>query len=308
MKNILCVLALAPAVVLAAAGHTGYAAYLSQVPAPPRNAQEAYAAVIINAQAAATGGRLIEPSTTFKNLQQKLADEGRLATAASNSSTPTGVTDEASAQALQRQLENMTPAEQMAWAQQMAGQMNSAMQPGALGAEDRAIITLLEQRQQGSMLRIEQQQRLLHDWTEASLRWDATHVRIEQDFYSALKQTPMQCSKTDNMDFAALKLLERFNAQHLAKVQEELKEGRALFERQRINAVDAAGFSDQLATRMGQAPSPLAQQGYAGARHDALRDIGGLLDMSWKLHEHAATWWHKSRDTSTARRCGGMGG
>jgi hypothetical protein len=290
--------ALLPALALAAAGHTGFASYLRQVPAVPRGAAEAHAAVLIDA------GQIRQPAA-FTTLFRKLEDEGVLAAMSGNPANPAGVTDAASAEAFQKQFDSMTPAQQMAMAQQMSAQMTGALQPSALGPEDRKVTTLLDQRQASAMARMEAGTRLQSEWIAALQRWEEAHRKITEEEYAALERTPMQCNKANDIDAAAVRVHAEFSARHLALVQGELKEGVGFFERRRVLATDDAGFADQLAPLMKKAGSPIARQGYASAQQDALRQITDLAGISWKLHEHAAYWWLNKLDDAMVHRCVG---
>lgn len=294
--NLLAVLL--PALVYAAAGHTAYSSYLRQVPAPPRTAQEAHAAVIVDA------GQISQPPV-FTELLRRLQDEGVRAAATGASLFPAGVTDAASAEAFQQQFDSMTPAQQMAMAQQMAAQMDSAMQPAALGHDDRKIASLLDRRQAGAAARQEAGMRLHNEWIAAQQRWNATHRKIAEEEYATLERTPAQCDKTADLDHAAQRVHQQYAARHLAAVQSELQEGLAFFERRRVLATDDAGFADQLAPLMRAASSAIARQGYSGAQNEAVLQLAEMANTSWKLHEHAATWWLNKLDDSVAHRCGG---
>lgn len=303
IRLLLCA-ALAPALALAAAGHTAFSSYIGQVPPLPRDAKQAYGAMTLNPPGSSS---LFSQPAAYTSLQAKLDAEARLAASSSGPGAAMGITDEASARALQQQMAGMSQAQQMALAQQMAAQVNASMQPGPLGPDDRKVVELLDQRQNSSMSRIEATQRLQQELAAAMQRWQAAHALLAGEEAAKLERTPPVCSKGTDMDSAALAVHEEYAQKHLERVRDELKEGVGLFERQRVIALDDAAFADRLAPLMKKAKGPLAGQGYTAARQDAVRQISGLSGLSWTFNEHAATWWHNKLDTSSARRCMGSG-
>lgn len=302
MKKISLLAVAALPVIALAAGSTSYSSYINQVPAPPLTAQEAYAGVQLNPPESQNP---FEQPPAFAVLNRKLEAESRMAATSGGSGAATGVTDAASAQALQQKMAGMSQADQIALAQQMAAQMNASMQPRPLGPGDRAVTNLLEQRQQSSMLRAESAQRIQADSAAHTLRSDSAHAAIVNEESAALEKTPPQCVTGSDLDAAALKVHQQYAEKHLALVKSELRDGMGLYERQRVLAVDDAGFADQLMPLMKQASSALAAQGYAAARQDALRQVSALAALSWNLRANGATWWLNKLDDRSARRCAG---
>ncbi len=295
-------LSLLPVLALAATGHTALSSYIGQVPSPPRDAREAYGLAVLKAE---PSGSRFAPPPVYADLDRRLADESRRAGVDTATTLPDAVTDAASAQALQQQLQGMTPAQQMAWAQQYAAQVSGALQPAASSPADRAVLALLEQRQRSVMVRGERERRLQQDAAITWQRWEATHRRIGEAERNTLESTAPQCSPGTDIDRAALAVHERFAQQHLDALREELIEGQGLFEQQRVLASDDAGFADSLAGRMQGVAAMPARQDYAAAQQDAIRQLSALSSLSWQLHEHAAEWWWNKLDQTPVRRCGG---
>jgi len=299
---------LLPGLALAAAGHTAYSSYLQQVLLPPLQPKEAYdraqkternVAILIQIDGLA-------PPAALAQLQQKLADEGALA---AGSTLPAGaVTDAASAERLQAQIQAMTPAQQMAYAAQMQQQMMSSMSGGgAIGAADQATLDLLSKRQADTQQRMATDNKLAMAWAQTTQRWEAAHLALtaKQEAEAAAGQPSGCVGRTSNYRLQQRKWAD----QHLALATKHLAEGRQAYEQRRVFATTQVGFADQLATRVKPNSHMLVTQGYGEVRQSALLQVGALAGISEQVHMEGANWYAARHSLDPDDACGvGSGG
>lgn len=300
------------AAAVAAPGHTAYSAYLQQVPVPPLQPREAYdrsrktehnLAILIQVDE-------LRAPLALEQLQQKLADEGALAAGSTLPSVPggTAVTDAASAQRLQAQIQAMTPAQQMAYATQMQQQVMASMGGGGtIGAADQATLDLLGKHQAGTQQRLDTDMKLATAWAQTTQRWESAHLALtaRQEAEAAAGQPSGCVGRT-----SSYRLLQRKWAdQHLALATTHLTEARKAYEQRRVFATAQVGFADQLATRVKPGSHMLVTQGYGEARQSALLQIGALAGISEKSHMEGASWYAERRKLDPDDACGiGSGG
>ncbi|HSW11594.1 MAG TPA: hypothetical protein VLI06_02070 [Solimonas sp.] len=297
------------AAAVAAPGHTAYSAYMQQLPAPPMQPKEAYERsrkTEIN-QGIAIGVDDIRPPAIFEQLQQKLGDEGVLAaTSAQPAGVAGAVTDAASAQRLQAQIQAMTPAQQMAYANQMSQQMLGSMS-GSISAADQATLELLSKRQADTSQRIDADIKMQTAWAQLTQHWQEEHLQLNtrQDAERS-KSQPSGCSGRASNNRVRER---RFADEHVALTAKHLDQGRVSHEQRRVFAVPQVGFADQLATRVKPGSHALVTQGYAEVRSAALQQIGLLAGIDEKLYAEGAKWYAVRRRLEPDDACGvGTGG
>lgn len=296
------------------AGTTGLSSYLQQIPAPPRTTQEAYTVCNVNdAVVAGTGAEVnIESPPVIEKVRKKLADEGMLAATqgvAGAPQAPSGIsipTDAASAAAFQQAMQSMTPQQQQAMAQQMAAQMSTQTNPGAMSPADSQMASLLGQRQQGSMSRMQQSLKAQQDWALLLQRWDAEHAALSSEEDRKRNSWSGNCP---NGTLNPIQKIRRDYAQkHIALMTAQFKQGQAAYDQHRVIALDAAGFADQLAPLALKAKGPLSRQGYSSARSDAISQLTGLAAVSDEIYRRAAYWHMNQRMVSKDDICDGSAG
>lgn len=295
------------------AGTTGLSSYLGKIPTPPRSTQEAYQACKVDdARVVSTGAWVeIESPPVVFTLQKALEDEGLLAASQGAGGAPAmpgmgAPMDAASAAAMQQAMQNMSPQDQLAMAQQMAAQMGAATNPGTLSPADSKMAALLGQRQQGAMSRMQQDLKAQQEWPLALNRWDEAHRALSDE--ESIKVNSWTGSCRNGSLNPLQKIKREYADQHLALVASQLKEGLAAYERRRVISIDAAGFADQLAPLMRQAQGPMSKQGYSTARSEAVASLTALLAISDEIYRRAAYWHMVRRALTKDDICDGRAG
>lgn len=296
------------------AGTTGLSSYLRQIPAPPKSAQEAYQGSTVDDARVVAERAMVEitPPAAFTTVQGRLTDESVLATGQSGTPMPTvpgmGIpTDAASAQAMAQALQNMTPAQQQAMAQQMMAQSNAQMRPGAMTPEDQQMAARLGQRQQGSMARMQKDLQLQQQWSATLQRWDVEHNKLNDAEQAEIAATVIRQCPNGSVH-PHFKIRRKYADQHVALVLAQIKDAVAAHEQRRVVAVDEAGFADQLAPLALKAQGPLSRQGYSAARNDAVRSLASLLAISEETWKRAAYWYMVKRSLTRDEICDNSGG
>ncbi|HUP90886.1 MAG TPA: hypothetical protein VM074_01455 [Solimonas sp.] len=273
------------------AGTTGLSSYLSQIPPPPRNSEEAYQASVVD-DAKVLAGELVEIQTPpkFRDLETKLGAEGTLA--AGQNPSAAGANPAAIAA-----MQNMSPAQQQAMAQQMAAQMGGGAQAtGTFTPGDRQVVILLQQRQEGSMSRAQDDMRAHTEWAETQHRFDDEHLALSQ------RQEAERAAGGFNKCQASQAAERRWADDHVKLMDQQLMAGLAAYDKRRILAVDYTGFADRLSTHEKQMQSMVTKGGYSDARVQAVLQLGAAAAISEDLYRRAA-YWHMFRRSLTPNRC-----
>jgi hypothetical protein len=283
---------LLPLMLHAAAGHTSYSSYLQKIPAPPQTAPEAYARHSATAHAA---------------LMDALNQEAALTISQSPSAMPgmPAAGDQAGAERLAAQMQNMTQAQQVAMAMQMANAMTSGAQGGGQewSQAEQEVARLLSEHQgrevelqRNSMDLNAQASTLIQSWGPAHsalyAQEEAELQRPQHDFCAETRATKM-----------------KFAAEHEKLAAGELPLLGALIAKHRVLVTEQVGFADHLATKAKVITNPANRAAYGQTQNLAVSLMASQETLTEQAFEYGADWHQRLLDSQkpAAADCGGLG-
>lgn len=282
---------LLPLLLHAAAGHTAYSAYLQKIPAPPQTAPEAHA------RYSATG---------HSALLQSLNQEAALASAQAPSAMPAlpQAGDVAAAERMAAEMQNMTPAQQMAMAMQMANTATQGMQGGGKewSQAEQEVARLLGDHQERAG---ELQSRSTEVYAEAPVlmqSWGPAHSDLfEQERVELERPQRNAC-----VEGRAIKM--KYAAKHESLAAQELPLLAALINKHRVLATEQVGFVDHLATKAKTITSATNQAAYAQARSFAITLLTTQATLTGQALEYGYNWHQRLLDSQkpVSVDCSGM--
>lgn len=259
--------------------------WLAQVPALPSSATVAYSQWTDNGQNGLT------PGEGFKNVEDGINNVLRDQAQANTPSQSQIQQQESAAQQMQQkygtpegqaELKNMTPAQLMALAQQMSGQMNpGAMTPRTVSPEDQALLQKI-----GNGVYSGEEQ-VLADTTAINKQvaaieaeWDAAAAPLEAQEDAQQQKLPVcagEASIPSDQDVGKLKI--EYADKRIALAGQYLPKFQPLIDKLRVVVMPQIDFGDDALAAWTKIQDPALKQQVSASAHGAEQQGLGDVDM-----------------------------